>query len=69
MSKPSRSNLWVCVVYPDDSLPENYRSIIDSWHLPVLLSPVHDADKNADESEKKKHMHIMTCSGRIQNQS
>lgn len=69
MSKQRRSNLWICVVYPGDSLPKNYEEIIQSWHVPTLLSPVHDADKNADESEKKKHIHIMLDFGSGQNKS
>lgn len=64
-----RSNLWVCVVYPDDSLPDNYLSIIQNWHVPVLLSPVHDLDTNADETEKKKHIHVMIDFGSGQNKS
>lgn len=68
-NKSKRSNLWCCVVYPGDSLPENYEDIIRSWHVPVLLSPLHDADKNADDSEKKKHYHVMLDFGSGQNKS
>lgn len=68
-SKQRRSNLWICIVYPDDSLPENYENIIQGFHVPVLLSPVHDADLNADESEKKKHIHVMIDFGSGQNKS
>lgn len=68
-SKEKRSNLWICVVYPGDSLPKNYEDIIKSWHLPVLCSPIHDADKNADSTEKKKHIHIMIDFGSGQNKS
>lgn len=69
MSKQRRSNLWICVFYPDDSAPEDYEDIIQSWHLPVLLSPIHDADLNADSSEKKKHIHLMIDFGSGQNKS
>lgn len=65
----NRSNLWSFVVYPDDSLPSDYLSIIHSWHIPCLLSPVHDKDKNADFTEKKKHIHIMLYFGNGQNKS
>lgn len=68
-NKEKRSNLWICIVYPGDSLPENYEDIINSWHLPVLISPIHDADKNADDSEKKKHIHLMIDFGSGQNKS
>lgn len=54
-----RSNLWCCVIYPGDSAPDNYMSIIDGWHIPVLLSPIHDKDLNADDTEKKIHQHLL----------
>lgn len=67
--KAKRSNLWISILYPEDSLPDNFISIIQSWHIPVLLSPVHDADLNADESEKKAHIHMMIDFGSGQNKS
>lgn len=68
-TKQKRSNLWSCVIYPGDSLPDNYLEIIKRWLVPVLLSPVHDADLNADMSEKKKHIHLMIDFGSGQNKS
>lgn len=67
--KSKRSNLWTCVIYPGDSLPEDYRSIIQSWHFPVLLSPEHNADLNGDGNEKKKHIHLLIDFGSGQNKS
>ena len=64
-----RSNLWAFVGYPDDSLPKNYLSIIQSWHVPCLISPIHDKDKNADNTEKKKHIHFMLYFGSGANKS
>lgn len=66
--KEKRSNLWICVLYPD-SLPNNFLEIINSWHIPCALSPLHDKDKNADETEKKKHYHLMIDFGSGQNKS
>ena len=66
MSK--RSNLWCCVIYPQ-SLPNNYLSIIQSWHIPCVLSPLHDMDINADLTEKKKHYHLLLDFGSGQNKS
>ena len=65
----NRSNLWSFVVYPNDSLPKDYLSIIHSWHIPTLLSPIHDKDLNADYTEKKKHIHILLYFGNGQNKS
>lgn len=67
MSK--RSNLWVFIIYPGDSCPKDYIDIIQNWHIPCLLSPLHDADKNADLSEKKVHQHVMLDFGSGQNKS
>lgn len=55
-----RGRNWTFVGYPGDSLPENYREILnDELHLCWCESPVHDADLNGDGSEKKKHIHFI----------
>lgn len=68
MSKTVRSNTWACVIYPGESAPVNYLDIIQGFMLPVLVSPVHDPDKDnmifdPDSGElvetRKKHQHIM----------
>lgn len=64
-----RSNVWAFIVYPGDSCPDEYVSIVNGWHIPALISPVHDMDLNADESEKKKHVHIMLYFGKGSNKS
>lgn len=64
-----RSNTWGCVIYPDDSCPDNYIQIIQNWHIAALLSPIHDKDKNGDETEKKKHIHLLIYFGVGQNKS
>lgn len=64
-----RSNLWTFVGYPGDSLPENYQQIINSWHISVLESPQHDLDLNADDTEKKNHIHFMIYFGKGANKS
>lgn len=53
-----RTRNWLFIVYPE-SAPENWRSILDSFHVPWIESPLHDADVNADSTEKKAHWHIM----------
>lgn len=68
-SKELRSNLWTFCIYPDDSLPDNYLTIINSWVIPVLLSPVHDSDVNGNGMEKKKHIHVMMHFGARANKS
>ena len=51
---------WACVVYPE-SAPENWRDILQQTGLQCAISPLHDADMNADESEKKAHWHVIMC--------
>lgn len=41
------------------SAPYNWRSILDSYHVPWIESPLHDKDINPDGSIKKPHWHIM----------
>lgn len=54
----SRTRNWATVVYPD-SAPENWRDVLSELHVPVLISPLHDKDKNPDGSEKKPHWHVL----------
>lgn len=68
MSEKKRSNLWVCIFYPD-SCPKNFLTIIQEWVLPVLISPLHDSDKNSNDTEKKPHYHLMIDFGSGQNKS
>lgn len=61
----SRTNLWTFCIYPGDSAPENYLNIIQSWHIPCVLSPLHDPD----EEDKKDHIHVMVYFGQGQKKS
>lgn len=68
MSK--RSNCWACIIYPGDSCPDNYVSIIQSWHIPALISPIHSPEKNSiEQAERKKHIHVMVNFGSGANKS
>lgn len=69
MEHKKRSNVWTFIGYPNDSLPDNYLSIIQNWHIPCLVSPIHDKDINADDTEKKKHIHFMLYFGKGANKS
>jgi hypothetical protein len=51
---------WAFIAYPD-SAPENWQEILQKAGLQCAVSPLHDADVRADESEKKKHWHVMAC--------
>lgn len=52
-----RSEIWAIVAYPD-SVPEDWREILDELHIPIFISPLHDKDVNADGEPKKPHWHI-----------
>jgi hypothetical protein len=65
----TRAKNWSFLVYLD-SAPDNWKSIIDSWHLPVAVSPVHNKDVYDVESEdhkvgelKKPHYHCVVSFG------
>lgn len=51
---------WAFVAYPE-SMPQNWLEILQKTGLPIAISPLHDKDINADESEKKAHYHIILC--------
>lgn len=62
MSKTAskRGRNWVFVIYPGDSLPkgEPFKTL-DEEKVPYFLSPLHDKDLNADETQKKPHQHLL----------
>lgn len=58
-----KSRYWAFVIYPEDSAPENWRTILNEYHLPMAISPLHDKDLNADGEEKKVHRHVLVAYG------
>ena len=55
----TRTRNWALIVYPD-SAPENWREIINSWHIAWAHSPLHDKDINPNsEEDKKAHWHVV----------
>lgn len=67
-----RTNLWTFLIYPGDSCPDNYLNIIQSWHIPAAVSPVHDPVLNemgSDAGEDKIHVHVMLYFGTGQKKS
>lgn len=57
-TKDGRTRAWAFIVYPD-SAPENWQEILTNEHVPALISPLHNADKNPDGDEKKAHWHVL----------
>lgn len=57
-SKETRTRTWTVVLYPE-SAPDNWRDIINDWHIEWVESPLHDQDCNADGEIKKAHWHVL----------
>lgn len=56
--KDTRTRNFATVVYPD-SAPADWREVLDSYHVPALISPLHDRDVMPDGTAKKAHYHVM----------
>ena len=46
-----------------ESAPENWRDVLDRFHLQWACSPLHDRDVNATGEPKKAHWHILLSFG------
>ena len=58
--KDNRCRNWQIVFYPE-SAPDNFEDIIYSWHIPCLLSPLHNPINNKSirgDTENKPHYHL-----------
>lgn len=53
-----KGRIWAFVAYPE-SAPSDWIERLRLSGLKIAISPLHDADLNADESEKKPHWHII----------
>lgn len=70
LRKAARTNLWAFLIYPDDSAPDNYLEIIQNWHIPTIISPLHEPDNTGDIEERfKKHIHVLIYFGLGQKKS
>ena len=53
-----RTRNFATVVYPE-SAPENWMDILNDYHVPAFVSPLHEFDFNATGETKKAHYHVM----------
>ena len=51
---------WAIIIYPE-SLPNDWKSILQETGLPIAISPLHDKDLNVDGEPKKPHYHCILC--------
>lgn len=57
--KDDRTRTWAFVAYPE-SLPPNWRAVLDEMSVPWACSPLHDKDVNETTGEPKKpHYHVV----------
>jgi len=55
----NRHRSWNLIVYPGESLPENWKAILGDLMIPWAISPLHDEDINETEEKKKAHRHLI----------
>lgn len=55
--RDERTRNWCFVMYPE-SCPENWLEIMVDYAAPFAISPLHDRDENADDTQKKAHWHV-----------
>lgn len=53
-----RTRNYASVFYLD-SAPDNWRDILNDFHIPIFISPYHDNDLNPDGTVKKPHYHVL----------
>lgn len=63
-NRENRTRNWTVVLYPE-SAPENWRDVIDDFHIEWVESPLHDKDINPDNEPKKAHYHILLMFGGV----
>lgn len=53
-----RARSWTTIGYPE-SLDDNWKAIIDDYHIQWILSPLHDRDVDSGKQLIKPHYHIV----------
>lgn len=57
-STTPRNSRWTSIVYPE-SASSNFMDILKEFHVPFLLSPLHDKDVDSNGVIKKAHYHLV----------
>lgn len=57
-SSTPRNSRWTTIVYPE-SASSNFMDVLKDFHVPFLLSPLHDKDVDGDGVVKKAHYHLV----------
>lgn len=61
----SRTRNWCFLIYPGDSAPDNWLSILQSYHVPMCISPLHFPD----DEEFKPHRHVEVMYSNVKTQA
>ena len=60
--RSERAKNYVLVAYPED-MPENWLDVMREDMFDMVISPLHDKDKNPTGEAKKAHYHILVSAG------
>ena len=63
-NKSSRTRNWTIVLYPE-SVPADWRELMDELQIEWVESPLHEFDTNATGEVKKPHWHILLLFGGV----
>lgn len=63
-NKETRTKTWTIVLYPE-SCPNNWRELLDNYHIEWVESPLHENDNNPTGELKKAHWHILLAFGTL----
>lgn len=63
-----RTRNWATILYQESAKPD-FDSIIDSWHIKAILSPLHKDDVDKDKKLKKPHWHLTMIFGSVKSRS
>lgn len=58
MPQETRSSRWATIIYQESCI-DNFVNILKDYHIPFLLSPLHDMDTDDKGNPKKPHWHLM----------
>lgn len=64
--RAERTKFFATIVYPE-SAPANWKEIVRDTHVPTLISPLHDKDKDPDGNAKKAHYHVLMTFDSLKN--
>ena len=69
MKKEIRSSKWTFLIY-QENVPANYLDILNTFHVPYVISPWHNKDIDfSTRKPKKPHKHAVLCFDSLKSRS